>query len=154
MGHIISQNGIEPDPEKVKALILLAAPSTSKQLQTFVEKVKYMSRFIHLASQLLYPLQQAMRREPLQWDEECEGVFEKVKEVLGGLSSVQAPDFSQTFYVNPSFGPDAVGAILMQKGEGSRYMKPVYYASRVKTEAERRYTEAELVLSSLVYACR
>ena len=33
-------------------------------------------------------------------------------------------------------------------------MKPVYYVSRVKTEAERRYTEAELVLSSLVYACR
>ena len=33
-------------------------------------------------------------------------------------------------------------------------MRPVYYASRVKTEAERKYTEAELVLSSLVYACR
>lgn len=33
-------------------------------------------------------------------------------------------------------------------------MRPVYYASMVKTEAERKYTEAELVLSSLVYACR
>ena len=34
--HVLSQNGIELDLEKVKALILLPTPSTSRQLQTFV----------------------------------------------------------------------------------------------------------------------
>ena len=56
LGHVVSQNGIEPDPKKVKALILLPTPSISRQLQTFVQKVKYMTGFIKMASKLLYPL--------------------------------------------------------------------------------------------------
>ena len=33
-------------------------------------------------------------------------------------------------------------------------MRPVYYVSRLKNDAERRYTDAQIVLASLVYACR
>ena len=33
-------------------------------------------------------------------------------------------------------------------------MKPVYYASRVKTLNERNFSEVELVMISMVYACR
>ena len=58
--------------------------------------------------------------------------------MLGEIASVKAPDFTQVFYVNPSFGPDAIGAILLQRREGSRYMRIVYYANRVKTEVERK----------------
>ena len=82
-----------------------------------------MTRFIKVASQLLYPLQQAIKVEPLQWNEDCEAVFNQVKEVLSEIACVKAPDFAQMFYVNPSFGPDAIGAILLQRGEGSRYMR-------------------------------
>lgn len=64
-------------------------------------------------------------------------MFNRVKEVLREIAYVKALDFSQTFYVNPSFGPDAIGAILLQRGEESRYMRAVYYASRVKTEERR-----------------
>ena len=36
-----------------------------------------------------------------------------MKEVLSEIACVKAPDFAQMFYVNPSFGPDAIGAILL-----------------------------------------
>ena len=68
---------------------------------------------------------------------------------------MQAPDWEQVFYVNPSaVGEDAIGAMLLQKGKGSQYMKPVYCASRVKVAAERRLSEVELVMVSVVFACR
>ena len=51
LGHIVSENGIEVDPDKVKALVLLHAPKNTKQLATFIQKVKYMARFIALSSQ-------------------------------------------------------------------------------------------------------
>ena len=54
-----------------------------------------------------------MKVEPLQWNEECEVVFNQVKEVLSEIAYVNAPDFAQMFYVNPSFGPDAVGVIFL-----------------------------------------
>ena len=56
--------------------------------------------------------------------------------------------------MNPSVGEDAIGAMLLQKGKGSQYMKPMYCASRVKTVAERALSEIELVMVSIVFACR
>ena len=53
LGHMISENGIEADPDKVKALMLLPSPKDTRQLATFIQKVKYLSRFINLSSQLL-----------------------------------------------------------------------------------------------------
>ena len=53
-----------------------------------------------------------------------------------------------------SVGEDAIGALLLQKGKTSLYMRPVYYASRVKTMAERAYSEVEIIMVAVVYACR
>ena len=57
VGHVVSENGIEADLDKVKSIIILPSPMTTKQLATLIQKVMYMSRFIPLSSQLLYPLQ-------------------------------------------------------------------------------------------------
>lgn len=90
----------------------------------------------------------------MQWDDRCEEVFQKVKEALGAMPAIQALDWEQTFYVNPSVGDDAIGAMLLQKGKESHYMRPVYCASRVKMVAERALSEVELVMVSVVFACR
>ena len=67
---------------------------------------------------------------------------------------MQAPDWEQGFYVNPSVGEDAIGAMLLQKGKGSQYMRPVYCASRVKSVmTERGLLEIELVMVSVVFSC-
>ncbi|MCO5607224.1 hypothetical protein L7F22_061417 [Adiantum nelumboides] len=42
--------------------------------------------------------------------------------------------------------------MLLQRGKESQYMKPIHYASRVKTLHERDYSEIELVMTSMVYA--
>ena len=52
-------------------------------------------------------------------------VFQGVKEVLGGLVAMQAPKWDEFFYVNPSVGDDAIGAMLLQKGTCSHYMRPI-----------------------------
>ncbi|MCO5596036.1 hypothetical protein L7F22_050092 [Adiantum nelumboides] len=135
-------------------MVLLPSPKDSKQVATFAHKVKYMAWFIPLVSQVLYPLQQAAKQDPLVWNEECEAVFQNVKEILGGLPAMQAPDWEQVFYVNLSVGEDAIGAMLLQKGKKSNYMRPVYCASRVKVAAERKLSEVELVMASVVFSCR
>ena len=88
---MVSKNGIEADLEKVKSIILLPSPKDTKQLATFIHK-EYMAKFIPLFSQLLYPLQQVAKHDPLQWSEECEMVFQNVKEVLGAMPAMQAPN--------------------------------------------------------------
>ncbi|MCO5551641.1 hypothetical protein L7F22_005145 [Adiantum nelumboides] len=57
LGHKVSYKGIEVDLSKAKALIDLPSLKSIKEVVSFVQEVKYMSRFIHLASELLHPLQ-------------------------------------------------------------------------------------------------
>ena len=56
LGHRVSERGIEANPAKVKALLEVPSPSTVKQLTSFIQKVRYFGRFIHLLSQLVFPL--------------------------------------------------------------------------------------------------
>ncbi|MCO5548812.1 hypothetical protein L7F22_002274 [Adiantum nelumboides] len=98
--------------------------------------------------------QQVAKLEPLQWSNECEEVFQRIKEVLGSLPTMQAPNWDKEFYVNPSVGEDAIGAMLLQQGTNFHYMKPIYCASKVKLEVKRHYTDVELIMVSVVYACR
>ncbi|MCO5592847.1 hypothetical protein L7F22_046851 [Adiantum nelumboides] len=44
--------------------------------------------------------------------------------------------------------------MFLLRGRESQYMKPVHYASKVKTLHEKDYLEIELVMTSMVYACR
>ncbi|MCO5608437.1 hypothetical protein L7F22_062647 [Adiantum nelumboides] len=43
LGHVISKNGIDADPEKAEALLLLSSRKDTRQLATFIQKVKYLS---------------------------------------------------------------------------------------------------------------
>ena len=44
--------------------------------------------------------------------------------------------------------------MLLQKGKESQYMHPVYCTSRVKMVAKRTLSKVELVMASVVFACR
>ena len=50
LGHVVSKNGIEANLNKVKSIVILPSSMTTKQLATFIQKVKYMARFIALFS--------------------------------------------------------------------------------------------------------
>ncbi|MCO5569099.1 hypothetical protein L7F22_022806 [Adiantum nelumboides] len=78
LGHVISAKGIEADPSKVQALVSLPPPTTAKQLVSFLEKVRYLSRFIHLLSQVVLPLQQLTHQDVFTWSEESEQQFQEV----------------------------------------------------------------------------
>ncbi|MCO5551587.1 hypothetical protein L7F22_005092 [Adiantum nelumboides] len=56
--------------------------------------------------------------------------------------------------INPSVGAKSIGAILLQQDPQSSRMKPVYFTSKVPTNIEKGYSEAELMMLSLIFAVR
>ena len=46
MGHIITDEGIEVDDDKIKAIKEMPAPQNIKQLRSFLGMVNYSSKFI------------------------------------------------------------------------------------------------------------
>ncbi|MCO5610844.1 hypothetical protein L7F22_065086 [Adiantum nelumboides] len=152
LGHKVSYKGIEVDPSKAKALIDLLSPKSLKEVISFVQKVKYMSRFIHLASELLHPLQRLTQQVEFVWSKELEEYFCSIKVVLSELPTLMPPCWEFTFFVSSSVGKETLGAVLLQQDPHSTRMRPVYFASRVMNALEKNYTEAESMMLSLVFA--
>ncbi|MCO5554173.1 hypothetical protein L7F22_007699 [Adiantum nelumboides] len=154
LGHVISQEGIKVDPSRVQAILDLPPPNSARQVITFVQKVRYMSRFIHLLSQIISPLQQLANQEVFSWEQEHLECFNEVKEVLGSLPTIMPPDPQGIYYLCPSVGLDAFGAVLMQKYPTTAYMRPIYFTSKVMTQGQKGYTDIEQLVFSLIVAIR
>ncbi|MCO5589272.1 hypothetical protein L7F22_043238 [Adiantum nelumboides] len=152
LGHVISQEGIKVDPSRVQAILDLPPPNSARQVITFVQKVRYMSRFIHLLSQIISPLQQLANQEVFSWEHEHLECFNEVKEVLGSLPTIMPPDPQEIYYLCPSVGLDAFGAVLMQKDPKTAYMQPVYFTSKAMTQGQKSYTDIEQLVFSLIVA--
>ncbi|MCO5574642.1 hypothetical protein L7F22_028431 [Adiantum nelumboides] len=151
LGHVVSSRGIEADPSKVQALVSLPSPKSAKELVSFIQKVRYLSRFIHLLSQVVLPLQQSTHRNTFSWSEENEQQFNDIKELLSSLPTIAPPRWEETFYVNPSVGSDSIGTVLMQKDGETSFMRPIYFVSRVMTSLEKDYTVIEQMVMALMF---
>ena len=46
MGHIISADGIKPDPVKVSAVVNMSSPQNKEELRSFPGLVNYLGKFI------------------------------------------------------------------------------------------------------------
>ena len=154
LGHVVSAKGIQADPSKVKAILALPAPTSTKQVVTFNQKVRYMSRFIHLLSEVISPLQKLANQSNFVWEEEHEECFKEVKNVLSSLPTMMSPNPEETYYLTPSVGSSAIGSVLMQKDKASSYMRPIYFASKVLTQAEKGYTDIEQLMFAVMFAVR
>ena len=46
LGHGIDENGIEPNEEKVEAMLKIIPPENTKNLKSFLGAIQYMAKFL------------------------------------------------------------------------------------------------------------
>ena len=83
LGHIVSEQGIEVDPKKIRAILDMPAPRTEREVRGFLGKLQYISHFIARLSDICEPIFRLLRKnQPTVWNDDCQRVFEKIKECL------------------------------------------------------------------------
>ena len=83
LGFIVSQKGIEVDPDKVRAIREMPAPKTEKQVRGFLGRLNYISRFISHMTATCGPIFKLLRNnQGIVWTEDCQEAFDKIKEYL------------------------------------------------------------------------
>ena len=76
----VSQKGIEVDPEKIKAIVEMKPPRTEKEIQGFLGRIQYISRFIAELTMTCEPIFRLHKKEvPTVWNEQCQEAFGKIK---------------------------------------------------------------------------
>ena len=72
LGFIVSQRGIEVDPDKVKAIQDMLAPRTEKEIRCFLGHLNYISQFISHLTATCEPLFKLLKKDQaIIWNDDC-----------------------------------------------------------------------------------
>jgi len=79
MGHLITKEGLQPDPEKVKAVQEMPKPTSRKELLSLLGFVNYLSKFLPRLSEVAQPLREMTSKEAkFVWSQQHERAFQEV----------------------------------------------------------------------------
>ena len=75
------------------------AATSTKQLLSYVQKVRYLSCSFQMLVEYIQPLERASMRDPFVWGKVEQNAFEEVKDKLSTLLILMPPNWDQPFYV-------------------------------------------------------
>ena len=151
LGHIVSNDGIVVDPDKVKAILQAPAPTNAKALSRFLGQIGWQNRMLRYLADFATPLHAVVHHIPFQWTEQEEKAYQALKVMLSQAPVVQPPDWTKDFHVSVDASDIMIKSVLMQLTEPKWY-RPVYYASRKLSKAERNYSTTERETLGMVYS--
>ena len=114
LGHVVSKNGISPDPDKVNAVMSWPIPTSPTELKSFLGLCSYYRRFIPHFSNIAHPLHQCATTMPFCWTTESENVFQILKMSLTQAPILTYPDPGGMFILYTDASGTAIGAVLSQ----------------------------------------
>ena len=151
LGHVVSEEGVATDHEKIVAVREWPIPQTLRQLRSFIGFASYYRRFVPRFTQLATPLHRVVtaackdgkgkRRMNLVrsiidvWTEDCQHAFDALKLALTSAPVLGFADYRLPFTVETDASDRGLGAVLTQKQDGRR--RVIAYASRGLRGAER-----------------
>ena len=161
LGHIISSEGLEPQPDKVNVIKSMNKPQTLKQLQSFLGMVTYYRKFIYKFADIAAPLNKLTggkldEKKPkrrINWNKEAEEAFVELKNALINKVTLSFPDFSKPFFLTTDASNVAIGGVLQQKDSCGR-LRPLTFFSRKLNKSEVNYSTIEREALSIVYGLK
>jgi hypothetical protein len=79
LGYVITENGVKPDPNKIKAVQAFPVPKDAKNIKQFLGLAGYYRRFISNFSKVAKPLTDLLKKDvEFQWKGEQKHSFERI----------------------------------------------------------------------------
>jgi Reverse transcriptase (RNA-dependent DNA polymerase)/RNase H-like domain found in reverse transcriptase/Integrase zinc binding domain len=177
LGHIVSREGLAPDPAKVKTVVDWPGPQSRYEVRSFLGLANYFRRYIRDYAKLARPLNallkgfsaadkrgQLLQRGKLSpaaaeairaefrtvWTPKCSHAFHKLKEALLTAPVLALPDFDKEFTLvcDACETAPAIGAVLLQEG------RPVAFYSKQLTVPEAQYSASDMEMLAVIYPLR
>lgn len=173
LGHIVSERGIETDPDKVAALKTWPKPNNLKELRTFLGFCGYYRRFVKDYSKIVKPLNELTAGYPPlrkhtkitgspekyhnpkdlfgdRWTPACQAAFNTIIEKLTTAPILGFADPKLPYILHTDASTSGLGAALYQEQQGQK--RVVAYASRGLSKCESRYPAHKLEFLALKWA--
>jgi len=155
LGHVISEEGISTDPEKVKCIKEWPKPVIMRDLTKFIGFVNYYRKFVPNFVHIIAPLEdvsikaKTARRNKIEWTVEMEKSFEELKKVLMKTPILHCPKQENKFILDTDASKYGIGAVLSQV-DSAGVERVIYFASNKLSTAEQNYCATRRELLAVV----
>jgi hypothetical protein len=148
LGYIVSQRGIEPNPEKVAALDRMGLIRDLKGVQKVLGCLATLSRFISRLGEKGLPLYRFLKKhERFSWTVEAQEALDKLKATLAHAPILTPPQNGEPLYLYVTATTQVVSTVIMverkEEGHALPVQRPVYYISEVLSETKVRYPQIQ-----------
>lgn len=150
LGHVVTPQGIKPNPNKIEGIKRQQIPKTVKEIQSFLGLSGYYRKFIPNYAKIAKPMTTRLKKDAKinVNDEDYRESFNKLKTLLMSDAILQRPDFEKEFKLTTDASNYALGAVLSQdKG-------PIAFISRTLNAHEINYSTIEKELLAILWAVK
>ena len=153
LGHIVSEKGMEVNPESVEGIVKMTFPKTTREVRRFIGMCSFYRKFIPDFAKIAAPLTSLQSKiVKYVWTPECQEAFEQLKQKLTSTPVLRKADLKKEFELHTDASDCHVGAVLMQKEEDG--LHPIGYFSKKLLRCERRYSVTDKEALGIVKATR
>jgi ribonuclease HI len=150
LGFIVSERGIEANPEKVAAITNMGPIKDLKGVQRVMGCLAALSRFISRLGEKGLPLYRLLRKaECFTWTPEAEEALRNLKALLTNAPILVPPTAGEALLIYVAVTTHVVSAAVVverrEEGHALLVQRPVYFISEVLSETKVRYFESHPV---------
>lgn len=148
LGHMLTKDGLKPNPNKIKIIQEITLPKTEKQIKSFLGLTGYYRKFIKDYAKVAQPITKYLKKgikvninDPTYIE-----AFEKLKLLISSHPILRYPDFGKMFTLTTDASNYAIGAVLSQEGH------PVCFISRTLNNHERNYSATDKEFLAILWS--
>ena len=146
MGVVLTDKGVKPDPKKQECIQSMPAPTNKDEVRRLLGVVTYLSRFSEDLSTKSEPIRALLKNNTaFIWEENEQKAFDEIKTLILNAPLLRYFNVAEQVEVQVDASSSGLGACLMQGGQ------PIQYASRALTDTEKRYSQIEKEMLSIVF---
>ena len=133
LGHLVSERGFEPLPEKLESIRKMPAPRTAKEVKQFLGLIGYYRKFVPRFADISRPLTKLTRHNVVfEWTEQCSKAFNHLRELLMEYPILRYPDPKQGYILYTDASGIGWSGVLTQEHldeRGKAKNHPICYVS-------------------------
>jgi hypothetical protein len=155
LGFIVSERGIEANPEKIAAITNMGPIKDLKGVQRVMGCLAALSRFISRLGEKGLPLYRLLRKvERFTWTPEAEEALGNLKALLTNAPILVPPAAGEALLIYVAATTQVVSAAIVverrEEGHALLVQRPVYFISEVLFETKIRYPQIQKLLYAVI----
>jgi hypothetical protein len=159
LGFIVSERGIEANPEKIAVITKMGPIRDLKGMQKVTGCLVALSRFISRLGEKALPLYRLLKKsEHFSWTLEAKEALTKLMTTLSNPPILVPPAIGEPLLLYVAVTTQVVSAAIVieraEEGHDLPIQRPVYFISEVLSETKVRYPQIQKLLYAVMLTRR